>query len=139
MTSRQSKLQEDTYFRVMKILADYPEITQRELAAKLGLSLGGINYCLSALVEKGFVKARNFSNNNSKIKYAYLLTPKGIKEKTALTYSFLQRKMQEYEDLKREIESLKLEVGEERGGAKFPSSKAAFLLGELNSKDGRLG
>ena len=139
MTSRQSKLQEDTYFRVMKILADYPEITQRELAAKLGLSLGGINYCLSALVEKGFVKARNFSNNNSKIKYAYLLTPKGVKEKTALTCSFLQRKMQEYEDLKLEIESLKLEVGEERVAAKFPSSKAAFLLGELNSKDSRVG
>ena len=123
MTSRQSKLQEDTYFRVMKILDDYPEITQRELAAKLGLSLGGINYCLTALVERGFVKARNFSKNNSKLKYAYLLTPKGIKEKTALTYSFLQRKMQEYEDLRLEIESLKLEVGEERGATKFPSSK----------------
>lgn len=120
MTSRQSKLQEDTYFRVMKILEEYPEITQRELAAKLGLSLGGINYCLTALAEKGFVKARNFSKNNSKLKYAYLLTPMGIKEKTALTYSFLQRKMQEYEDLKLEIEDLKLEVGERRGATKFP-------------------
>ena len=112
MTSRQSKLQEDTYFRVMKILEEHPEITQRELAKKLGLSLGGINYCLTALVEKGYVKARNFSENSSKLRYAYLLTPSGIREKTALTFRFLQRKMQEYEDLKREIEGLQLEVGE---------------------------
>jgi EPS-associated MarR family transcriptional regulator len=116
MASRQSKLQEDTYFRVMKVLEEYPEVTQRELAVKLGLSLGGINYCLSALIEKGFVKARNFSKNNSKNKYAYLLTPKGIKEKSVLTYSFLQRKMQEYEDLKREIDGLKLEVRVDKGG-----------------------
>lgn len=138
MTSRQSKLQEDTYFRVLKILEVYPEITQRELAAKLGLSLGGINYCLTALVEKGFVKARNFSKNNSKHKYAYLLTPKGIKEKSVLTYSFLQRKMQEYEDLKLEIDGLKLEVGVDKGAKKLFSSKAAFLLDELKSKDIRL-
>lgn len=110
MTSRQSRLQEDTNFRVMKILQEHPEISQRELASKLGLSLGGINYCLTALVEKGFVKARNFSENKSKLKYAYLLTHSGIKEKTSLTYRFLQRKMQEYEDLKLEIESLQLEV-----------------------------
>jgi EPS-associated MarR family transcriptional regulator len=121
MARRQSKLQEDTYFRVMKVLEEYPEITQRELAAKLGLSLGGINYCLTALVEKGFVTARNFSNN-SKIKYAYLLTPKGIKEKTALTYRFLQRKRQEYEDLKLEIEGLKLESGKEGRATKLLSS-----------------
>ena len=114
ITSRQSRLQEDTYFWVMKILADYPEFSQRELAANLGLSLGGINYCLTALMEKGLVKAYNFSKNNGKIKYAYLLTLKGIKEKAALTNSFLQRKIQEYEDLKLEIENLKLEVGKVR-------------------------
>lgn len=122
MTSRQSKLQEDTYFRVMKILEEHPEISQRELASKLGLSLGGINYSLSALVEKGFVKARNFSENNSKLKYAYLLTPRGIKEKSELTYRFLQRKMKEYEDLKIEIESLQLEVGKDMSASQRNSS-----------------
>ena len=135
MTSRQSKLQEDTYFRVMKILAEYPEVTQRELAAKLGLSLGGVNYCLTALVEKGFVKARNLSKKNSKVKYAYLLTPRGIKEKTALTYSFLQRKMQEYEDLKIEIEGLQLKVGEARGATKFSLTKEVILVGENKSRE----
>ena len=110
MVSRQSKLQEDTYFRVLKIINERPDITQRELASQLDLSLGCINYCLTALVEKGFVKARNFRENSSKLKYIYLLTPSGIKEKTELTYRFLQRKMQEYEDLKFEIEGLKQEV-----------------------------
>jgi EPS-associated MarR family transcriptional regulator len=125
MASRQSRLQEDTYFRVMKVLEEYPETTQRELAAKLGLSLGGINYCLTALVEKGFVKAKNFSKNHRKINYAYLLTPKCIKEKTALTCIFLQRKLQEYEDLRLEIDGLKLKVGVDRRTTKFPSPKAA--------------
>ena len=105
--SRQSKLQEDTYFRLMRILEERPDITQRELAQKLGISLGGINYCLGALIEKGYIKAKNFSNNKSKIKYAYLLTPSGIKEKTKLTLGFLHRKMQEYEEIKAEIEDLK--------------------------------
>ena len=111
MSSRQSKLQEDTYFRVMKILEEHPKITQRELAAKLGLSLGGINYCITSLVKKGFIKARNFRDNNTKLKYAYLMTPKGIKEKASLTYSFLHRKMQEYDSLRLEIESIQLEIG----------------------------
>lgn len=115
MTSRQSKLQEDTNYRVMRILEGCPEITQRELATKLGLSLGGVNYCLTALVDKGFVKARNFSENNSKLKYAYLLTPSGIKEKTTLTYRFLQRKMQEYQEMKDEIERLQIEVRTHNG------------------------
>ena len=110
MTSRQSKLQEDTNFRVMRILQENPKITQRELASKLGLSLGCINYCLSALVDKGLVKAKNFSENRSKLKYAYLLTSTGIREKTTLTYRFLRRKMQEYEELESEIDRLMSEV-----------------------------
>ena len=105
--SRQADLQEDTNFRVMRILEEHPEISQRELSKKLGVSLGGVNYCLSALIDKGFVKAKNFSNNANKVSYAYLLTPKGIREKSQLTVRFLQRKMQEYEDLRREIELLK--------------------------------
>ena len=84
----------------MRILEERPDITQRELAQKLGVSLGGINYCLGALIEKGFIKAKNFSYNSNVIKYAYSLTPSGIKEKTKLTLGFLQRKMQEYEEIK---------------------------------------
>lgn len=86
-------------------------MTQRQIAEALGISLGGANYCLRALAGKGFVKIKNFRNSNNKMGYAYLLTPKGITEKTALTARFLKRKMEEYEALKAEIESLKLEIG----------------------------
>jgi len=107
MTSRQSRLQEDTYFRVMSILQENPKLTQRELASKLGLSLGGLNYCLRALIDKGFVKMENFKKTENKLKFVYLMTPKGIKEKSKLTYRFLERKLQEYEVLKAEIDELK--------------------------------
>ena len=110
MTSRQANQQEDTYFRVMRILYDSPDITQRELAEKLGVSVSGLNYCLKALIDKGWVKIQNFSNNKNKLGYAYLLTPKGILQKTSLTSSFLQRKLQEYEALKQEIKKMKQEV-----------------------------
>ena len=110
MRSRQANQQEDTYFRVMRILHDSPNITQRELAVKLGVSLSGLNYCLKALIDKGWVKIQNFSNNKNKLGYAYLLTPTGIVQKASLTSSFLQRKMQEYEDLKQEIKQMKQEV-----------------------------
>lgn len=107
--SRQARLQEDTYFRVLKILSDNPSINQRDLSKQLGLSLGGINYCLRALINKGFIKAQNFNSSKRKLGYAYLLTPKGIGEKADLAYLFLQRKMREYEELRAEIESLKLD------------------------------
>jgi len=107
MTSRQAKIQEDTHFRIMRILQENPDFTQRELAEKLGLSVGGLNYCLNALIDKGFVKMQNFSNSKNKFKYVYLLTPMGIAEKVALATRFLSRKMEEYESLKLEIESLK--------------------------------
>ncbi len=110
MTSRQAKQQEDNYFRVMRILHDSPEITQRELAEKLGLSVSGLNYCLKALIDKGWVKIQNFSNNKNKMGYAYLLTPTGVLQKALLTSNFLQRKMQEYEALNQEIKQIKQEV-----------------------------
>ena len=94
----------------MRILQDSPDITQRELAEKLGVSLGGLNYCLKALIDKGWVKIQNFSNNKNKLRYAYLLTPTGIVQKASLTSSFLQRKLQEYEALKQEIKQMKQEV-----------------------------
>jgi len=110
MTSRQAQIQEDTYFRVMRILQENPDLTQRELAEKLGVSVGGLNYCLNALMDKGWVKMQNFQNSKNKFKYVYLLTPKGIAEKAVLTSRFLERKMREYETLKAEIESLHQDV-----------------------------
>lgn len=94
----------------MRILQDNPYLTQRELAQKLGLSLSGVNYCLTGLIEKGLVKIVNFSQSKKKFKYVYLLTPQGIAEKMAQTSRFLRRKMQEYDALKAEIEELKVEV-----------------------------
>ena len=110
MTSCQAKIQEYTYFRIMRILQENPDLTQRELAEKLGMSLGGLNYCLNALIDKGLVKMQNFSNSKNKFKYVYLLTPIGLAEKVGLTNRFLSRKMEEYEALKVEIETLKIEV-----------------------------
>jgi EPS-associated MarR family transcriptional regulator len=109
MTSRQAKLQEDTYFRVMRILQENPDLTQRELAEKLGISVGGLNYCLKALMEKGLVKMKNFANSKNKFGYVYVLTPNGVVEKAAITRRFLQRKMDEYEALKVEIGALQIE------------------------------
>ena len=111
MTSRQAKIQEDTHFRIMCILKENPDLTQRELAEKLGMSLGGLNYCLSALIDKGLVKMQNFSNSKNKFKYVYLLTPMGIGQKFAMTTHYLNRKMEEYEALKLEIKALKSDVG----------------------------
>ena len=112
MPSRQLNLQEDTNFRVLRLLQDNPNISQRQLADALGISLGGLNYCLKALLDKGLVKIHNFQSSKRKLAYAYLLTPTGIGEKAALTGRFLKRKMEEYELLKAEIESLRPAVAE---------------------------
>jgi EPS-associated MarR family transcriptional regulator len=97
-------------FRVLRLLESNPHLTQRELSKSLGVSLGGVNYCLNALVAKGLVKIENFKNNKNKWVYAYLLTPQGIAEKTALTGAFLKQKMSEYKQLKEEIENLSQEI-----------------------------
>jgi len=110
--AQQTQTQEDTHFRIMRILQENPDLTQRELADRLGMSVSGLNYCLKALIEKGFVKMGNFQKSKNKFKYVYLLTPKGIAEKVALTSRFLRRKMDEYEALKLEIEALKAEVAD---------------------------
>jgi EPS-associated MarR family transcriptional regulator len=112
MTSRRSRLQEDTYFRVLRILQDRPDVTQREIAQLLGVSTSGLNYCLNALIDKGWVKVHNFSESKNKFGYVYLLTPSGIAEKAALTGRYLQRKLLEYEAMRAEIESLRGEEGE---------------------------
>jgi EPS-associated MarR family transcriptional regulator len=110
MTCRRTKLQEDTNFRLMQLLQDNPHLSQRDMAKALGLSFGGVNYCLKALIDKGLVKIHNFSQNQNKFGYAYLLTPSGVSEKAVMTTTFLKRKLQEYEALKAEIKALKLAI-----------------------------
>ncbi|OWY37857.1 MarR family EPS-associated transcriptional regulator [Xenophilus sp. AP218F] len=110
MASSQSKRQQDTSYRVMRLLQRNPNITQRELAEQLGISVGGLNYCLKALAEKGWVKMQNFAHSKNKFGYVYVLTPSGIAEKAAQTKQFLQRKQEEYDALSQEIEALRAEV-----------------------------
>lgn len=108
--SRQSRMQEETYYRVMRLLQQHPDMSQRELADKVGISLGALNYCLRALIEKGFVKLGNFQNSKHKSRYAYILTPVGLAHKMAMTGRFLKRKIEEYEALKQEIDALREEA-----------------------------
>ena len=93
------------HFNVLRKIQNKPESTQRELAEELGFSLGKLNYCLKALKTKGLIKINNFTRNPNKINYIYVLTPKGLAEKTQLTLNFMKRKMEEYEELKKEIKN----------------------------------
>ena len=101
---------DERQLKALRLLEANPELTQRELARELGVSVGAANYCLKALVEKGWVKLENFQRNPSKLGYLYLLTPIGLAAKTQLTARFLKRKLDEYEALKAEIEDLRAEV-----------------------------
>lgn len=107
-------LDEATHYHLLKLLQDNPELTQRELAAATGVSLGKVNYCLKALIAKGLIKAANFRNNPNKKAYAYLLTPKGIEEKARITLRFLQCKREEYASIKAEIAALQREVQDQQ-------------------------
>ena len=91
------------HFNVLRKIKRKPKTTQRELAEELGFSLGKLNYCLKALKDKGLVKIKNFEKNPRKINYIYVLTPRGIAEKTKLTFNFMKQKMKEYDELKKEI------------------------------------
>ena len=110
MTSKRTKLQEDTHFRVLHLLQENPEMSQRELAEAVGVSVGGIHYVLNAFIDKGLIKLGNFTAAKDRRRYAYVLTPKGISEKVAITRRFLGRKIKEYEALKTEIEALESEI-----------------------------
>lgn len=110
MARRADTAQEDTRFRVLRLLESHPDLTQREIADRLGISLGGVNYCVRALTDKGLVKIQNFQNSSNKLSYAYLLTPTGMAEKTLLAARFLKRKLVEYEALRAEIDALEQEV-----------------------------
>lgn len=115
-------IDKEVRFRVMRLLEEEPHLSQRDIAARLNISLGIVNYCLRALVDKGQVKIRNFRAAGNKMRYAYILTPKGIAAKTALTGDFLRRKMAEYEALKAEINALESELAQ--GGAEELASGA---------------
>lgn len=108
---------EDIRYRLLKILEENPEVSQRDLSKALGVSLGKVNYCLQALIEKGLIKAANFRNSRNKAAYMYVLTPKGIEEKIRVTHSFLTRKVSEYDALAREIERLRIEVASDGADA----------------------
>jgi EPS-associated MarR family transcriptional regulator len=101
---------QEIHLKVLRHVEEHPDVTQRELAQHLGISLGKANYCLKALIDKGFIKARNFRNSNNKRAYLYKLTPSGIEAKARISMSFLRRKMDEYEQLKKEIDLLQDEV-----------------------------
>jgi EPS-associated MarR family transcriptional regulator len=101
------KIDPDVHFRVLHLIEEEPMLTQRELAQRLGISLGGVNYCLKALIDIGHIKAGNFKKNPNKSVYLYLLTPQGIAEKARLTAGFLKRKMAEYHALKKEIDAIR--------------------------------
>jgi EPS-associated MarR family transcriptional regulator len=103
-------MDEEISYKVIKIIEDNPDISQRQLARELGISLGKTNYCLKALIERGVIKARNFKNSHNKLAYTYFLTAKGINEKAKITTRFLKRKLQEFDILKNEIEMLKREA-----------------------------
>ena len=96
-------LKDDDQFNVLRKIHSKPNSCQRELAQTLGFSLGKLNYCLKSLKNKGLIKIRNFTKNPKKINYIYVLTPKGILEKTKLTINFMKRKMEEYDELKKEL------------------------------------
>lgn len=109
MASTHTQQTEDLQFRVLKLLQDQPDLSQRDLAARLGISHGKMNYCLNALMAKGLVKLQNFSHSQHRWRYAYVLTPAGLARKAALTGSFLKRKIAEYEALRAEIDALQSE------------------------------
>jgi EPS-associated MarR family transcriptional regulator len=103
-------LDPNTRYRLLKLLQSNPQLSQRQLAGELGVSVGKVNFCLRALLDKGLVKVRNFRDSQNKLAYAYYLTPKGAREKIRATSGFLQYKLAQYESLQREIEELREEV-----------------------------
>ena len=108
-------MDDETHLKVLRLLQNNPQLNQREMADALGVSLGKTNYCLKALMDKGYVKMQNFISSHNKLAYSYLLTPSGISEKAHLTTQFLKRKVAEYESLKHEIAALELEVKDGAG------------------------
>jgi EPS-associated MarR family transcriptional regulator len=109
--SNKQQLETEEVLKVLREIAITPEMTQRELSSRLGISLGKVNFLVNALIQKGLIKAHNFKNSNNKKAYLYYLTPRGFEEKAKITYRFLRRKIQEFEELETEIRLLKKEAG----------------------------
>jgi len=103
---KRRQLNDELRYRLLKIIQENPEATQRDFAEKLGISLGKVNYCLQAIAQKGLIKARNFQKSEKKLAYAYYLTPRGLEEKAALTFEFLKIRLREIELLREEIAEL---------------------------------
>ena len=121
-------LSDEYRYKILKRLEADPEISQRELAGELGISLGRVNYCVQALIEKGLIKAKNFRNSKNKKGYAYLLTPRGIEDKAKMTVKFLKIKMAEHEALTKEINDLRDEA------SKVPSKQASAAPAKQGAK-----
>ena len=113
MASTRQSRQEETHFLIMRLIHENPQISTREIASAVGISNGKAYYCVTALIDVGFVKVKNFSSSERKVAYLYQLTPRGIREKALLTAKFLDRKLQEFEDLKAEIARLEHDLGED--------------------------
>ena len=113
-------------YRIFKLLGDDPNLTQRQMAEKMGISLGKFNYCLNELVKKGFVKINRFKSSQNKAAYMYILTPHGLEEKTKITVNFLKRKIQEFDEIKRQIEEIAHEA---------ESEELKNILGDNNFSD----
>jgi EPS-associated MarR family transcriptional regulator len=111
VASRRKEHQEDAKFRVFQIINENPQMTTREIAKNVGISNGSAYYLLTSLIDMGFVKLSNFKDSSQKIKYSYLLTPKGIREKSLITSKFLVRKKKEFEALRQEIDFLEQSIG----------------------------
>jgi EPS-associated MarR family transcriptional regulator len=117
-------LNDDVQYRLLKLLTERPEASQRQISEALGISLGKVNYCVKALIDQGWIKANNFKNSRNKLAYAYLLTPSGIEAKARITARFLKRKIAEYHAIKAEIEQLRAEV-DTTDAPRAPSSDRA--------------
>ena len=122
MASRREEHQEDVRLRVMRLIDENSEMSSRQIADKVGIANGSAYYVLTALIERGFVKLENFKNSQRKGRYAYLLTPRGIREKSLLTHRFIGRKRQEFDALRTEIKSLEEEVGLTKDSSSSESS-----------------
>lgn len=119
----ESVLNDETRYRLFKLVQENPDMSQRQLAEEMGISVGKLNYCLKALINVGMIKMGNFARSNHKLGYAYILTPKGIAEKSRVTARFLARKEAEYEILKTEIETLRNEAAEPEAQGQTPRDK----------------
>ena len=114
-----SDYDQEVRYRLLKVLSENPHLSQREMARKMGISLGKVNYCLAELARKGLIKINRFKDSQNKLRYLYILTPRGLEDKAGLTISFLKRKMAEYSAIKRQIKDLAREVESEGLGQTF--------------------